>query len=506
MWIAIGIIFGIYVIYKAIGGSAWAIILLILALVGLSVMYWHYLSFILAVLGICLLVISAAVQLSNRIRQSKMEEVNALVAKQEKALQLKSDVNQMCDNGQSVGASNSMITRGTSNAIGSDDTVFSECLVEMQHIENELLPVIDEMSEKISESYESIAQTVSRLSSIVADYSDGHLSEKGKWQIRIGGSLLAVGIGAIGEWKAKMEKEKQLEKLLIKKKAVAQAHLGQVQKLSPKLKKYREKMKLLVEKGVVGVKYEMYRLMDGSYANQVKDNAGKILALYRQTLYYDMLVDYLTAEYKAWLAGYHDSAVEQVSMYDVNVLIAQDVYNSDDRLKTSFMRLLELDKHTTEKLSGGDIMLLSDPQLAALAIMNNGGKYFKKELVASNVIVSNYLADNPTYVDFEERFRSYHKIADKKPIFQWWVWLGSLLSIAFVIYQLFGSIIKEQWQMITCVVAFVLVFAVIAYFDLMDQKDVYRKNTEKLEDINIKILHGVVGFVKKRKKEDTPPK
>lgn len=504
MWITIGIILGLFVIYKAFDGSIWAIILLVLALAGLSIKYWHYVSFALILLGISALVIIIGKKLIEGRTHHQKEEVSSLFAQQESTMMMKRDGCQVVDKDQSDSNRNPMST-GRSISLGTNDDLYAVCLAEMKYIEDVLLPMVNEMANNISDSYNYIAQTISDLADIAIDYSDGSLSEKGKRQVFLLGNAIAFGVSAFGEWKKQKEKDKQLAKLLCQKQEFARSHFDQIKKISPKLKKLRGQMKSLVEKTVIGVNYEVTNLMSSSYADQVRDNIGKTLALYRRTLYDDMLVDYLGAEYKAWLGGEQESSMEQVTMYDVNLVIVQAVYNSEDKLKADFMRLLGIREDYNERISGGDILLLSDLQIVGFGIINNGGKTFENELLAHNAVVKHYLCDNQTYVDYTNRYRSYNEIVSKAPKASW-KWLLSVLPITLgVVYKLCDWLMLESWQLIASMVAVVLVFLALFSSDLENRRYVYGQGLEKLQIINKRILRNIIGYSFKRKEGYTAP-
>ena len=439
MWIIIGILASAYVIYKAFEGAVWAWIVLIAGVAYLCVQIWEYMSFVLVVLGIGVVLTLIASSILRGIGEAKMSETNALVEKQERT---------MLQVGSST-TNDSVSKRGTFSLLSSSNNadsvqekdIYADCLSEIQMIERELLPMINQMADQIDKSYSKIAQTVSDLAEIAIDYSDGVLSKKGQRTAMIVSSLVSAGIEWYGKWKSEQERKRQLAKLLVKKQAFANTHLTQVQKLSPIVKRQRARLKMLVDKKVTSASYKISQLRDFKMLTQLKNNAGKSLALYRQVVYYDMLVDYLNDEYQAWLGGFDDSSSALVTMYDVNLVLSKEVVGSNDKLKTEFRRLVDLDNNSTESLSGGDILLLSDMQLTAVALLNTGAKYLQKEMDYSNDVVGHLLNDNPVYMDYEKRYQDYKKVTNgfKRK----WGWLGSLPIVMFLIYKFFGSEMPE---------------------------------------------------------------
>ena len=155
--------------------------------------------------------------------------------------------------------------------------------------------------------------------------------------------------------------------------------------------------------------------------------------------------------------------------------------------------MLEKEEHFNGMFYGSDIMLLSDPQIICLGIINNGGMAFEEELETSNLVVKNFLGDNPTYVDYLERYHSYHEIASSRPATKW-RWFSPLLPAIGILFILYRTTLDDTWRLIVCIVAIVLVFVVFVSSDMEAQRSTYNESIEKLVHINKRIFRSIIGF------------
>jgi len=483
-WIIVGILVFFYLVYKAFDGSILAWIILIAGVVVLSIAYWEYLSFILAASGIAIILWSIVFYIGAKVSESRESEksIDDVVKKQE------SDQFDITDSSSVSGMMKN------NNVLAMEDPVFAECLSEMKKIEEELLPMINEMAKKIDASYSSVAKTVSDIADIVVDYSDGILSEKGRRNAMVIGFLASAVIEGIGKWKAEQKKKEELNRLLVKKKDFANAHLSQVEQIIPKLEKNRELMRKLVEKVIVKPKYDFNTLMNHDFVDNVKDNACKTLALYRQALYYDKLVFYLQDEYYAWLSGQQKSSTPPVTLYDVNQLIAKDVFGSDDDLKSELMLCLER-TDTANRIPCSDIVIMGDLNLCAFAMVSNGGTYFKDEMVAKGSVARHLLENNSVYANYRERYEVYQDYVINEPSGRWG-YAGLLLPAFAVLYSLFGNMLDETWQLVAGVVIVVVFFLLSVWQDCARRKEEYKKAVAELKRCNQKIFNKIVGFYK----------
>ena len=483
-WIIVGIIALLFLIYRAFDGSVIAWVILIAGVVILSIAYWEYLSFVLAASGIAILFWSIVFYIGNKASEARApeENINELVKKQE-ANQFDTTV----PNGISDTEKNNRVQ-------AMEDPVFAECLSEMNKIEKELLPMINEMAKKIDESYSAVAKTVIDVADIVVDYSDGVLSEKGRKNAMLIGVLAAAVIAGIGQWKANQKKREELDKLLVKKKEFANAHLHQVEQIIPKLVKNRELMRKLIEKVIAKPEYDTKTLMNNGFVDNVKDNACKTLALYRQALYYDKLVLYLQDEYHAWLNGEQKSTTPPVTLYDVNQQIAMDVFGSGDDLKSELKRCLER-TDTTNRVPCSDIVIMGDLNLCAYAMVSYGGTYFKDEMKANGSVARHLLENNFVYAKYRERYEVYQDHVSSEPSGRWG-YIGLLLPAFAVLYNLFGDVLEETWQLVTSILIFVVFFLLSVWQDYARRKEEYKKTVTELKRCNQRIFNKIVGFYK----------
>lgn len=228
---------------------------------------------------------------------------------------------------------------------------------DLKKIEKDLLPMLDELGEKIPELYGAYASATRECVSCIVNV----LQESGRdaAKIAIIGEIAARGIAAFGEMKAAREHNKMLKKFLEAKMQIANAGMAKIKKLIPRTKTSVDTSRRLLDLNFErSVSFD--KLSEESFLRAT--NMGiRILTMYRTALFFNELANYLDKEYAAWQGGKQTSGAARPDYYTVNSKICSSIYPADlyGHLEAT------ADECTSLKLK--DAVLIADPQLTAYA-------------------------------------------------------------------------------------------------------------------------------------------
>lgn len=237
------------------------------------------------------------------------------------------------------------------------DQVLENQINDLQKIERDLLPILDELGQKIPELYGAYASATRECVSCIVNV----LQESGRdaAKIAIIGEIAARGVAAFGEIKAVREHNKMLKKFLEAKMQIANAGVAKVKKLIPLTKKSVDTTGRLLN-----INFERTLSFDklSEYGFLKATNMGiRMLTMYRTALFFNELANYLDKEYTAWLGGNQTSGAPRPDYYTANSKICSSIYPKD------LCGHLEATADECSSLKLKDAVLIADPQLTAYA-------------------------------------------------------------------------------------------------------------------------------------------
>lgn len=280
------------------------------------------------------------------------------------------------------------------------DQVLENQINELKKIEKDLLPMLDELGQKIPELYGAYASATRECVSCIVNV----LQESGRdaAKIAIIGEIAARGMAAFGEIKAAREHNKMLKKFLEAKMQIANAGIAKIKKLIP-----RTKTSVDTNRRLLDLNFER----SISFDNLSEDgflratNMGiRILTMYRTALFFNELANYLDKEYAAWQRGNQTSGATRPDYYTVNSKICSSIYPADlcGHLEAT------ADECTSLKLK--DAVLIADPQLTAYAF---GDEVCELKLSEAHPYVGKLLESNEGLKKYAETVAPVKKHLDE---------------------------------------------------------------------------------------------
>lgn len=245
-----------------------------------------------------------------------------------------------------------------------DRQEYEVLLANMKKIEAEIIPQLEMLGEQIPEIYKGYANvvrtTVDQTLRILS------LKETTSNRLYLAAEIGARSVEAYGAWKAAREHNRLLDKFLTTKKKIAELNLSKIELALQES-----------DKNLIGVnkRFDSYSQIQYDLTSENDDTIIRVsnlllrqLILYRTNLFLSKMCRYLKAEYKAWSNGQQTSKVPQPDYYLVNGDILKGLFSKD------IFRVLEEAGDSQGQLTGAQIMLLADPQLAVYALKDTIAK------------------------------------------------------------------------------------------------------------------------------------
>lgn len=228
----------------------------------------------------------------------------------------------------------------------------------LKAIEAQIMPKLEQLGEKIPEIYYGYADVVRITVNDALKILNMKESTSEKFQLAA--EIGARTLEAYGVWKAAKEHNKMLDKVLMAKRTYAELNLSQIEKALAE----SDKNLIKVKKMFFTYSNIQYDLTNANLETimRLSNILLRQLVLYRTNLFISKICRYLKAECRAWSQGIQTSDVPQTDYYIVNQEILRNLFS------TNFFNALEIAGDSQGSLTGSQIMLLSDPQLAVYAL------------------------------------------------------------------------------------------------------------------------------------------
>lgn len=242
-------------------------------------------------------------------------------------------------------------------------TELTSCMNEVQQIEAEIDAQLKELGEKVDEGFMQMSQLNKQITSVATSVLKNTRWEKG---VAVASAAINAVAGAWESVKHAKAHNEALDKLMVTKRQIARARLDSIERLGKVTAHVVERLEKLVDN-------EAERTLDIDAMTMQLWLAQeavmmKTMSLYRASLYSKMLVDYLHAEYKAWLQGKQKSSLGRPTYYDCNLAIAEHLCKGE----TPEERMHQLASPDETTMSGTDVYLINDPQILSVMLIAYG--------------------------------------------------------------------------------------------------------------------------------------
>jgi len=234
-------------------------------------------------------------------------------------------------------------------------------LNDLKSVEETLNNQLEQLSESVDESFGAMSDMVREITNLTVQSTNGLVSGATRSKIGLAGSLIERTLYSAGNIYKAIKHNQALDKLLKVKKEIAKAKADELKRIRPIVVRVHENLK----KGLINEGSKRYPLkeMDSEEKwNLLLDRMDKYLDMYRTSVYLGLVIDYLQAEYKAWLNGKQTSTVMRPDYYAANQQVVKLLEEaSHEKAVDTYLDVFE---GSPEELSGSTIYYLMDSQLS----------------------------------------------------------------------------------------------------------------------------------------------
>lgn len=239
-----------------------------------------------------------------------------------------------------------------------DQKEYELWLLEIQSLEEEIMPQLKELSLKMPEIYREYANIVRE--SVGTALSIVKINSKHSNNIQLAAEIGARTLEAYGAWKAVREHNRLLDKYMSIKQDYARINSDKINNAHSKayrmLNSYKQRFDAYCAN-----EYDL-RDKDEETIGRVSNILLRNLVLYRTNLFlYDVTV-YLKAEFSAWMKHEQTSVIPRPDYFNVNQQILKQLFGRNT------FKALEIAGDSSGVLTGAQILLLSDPQFSVFAL------------------------------------------------------------------------------------------------------------------------------------------
>lgn len=354
------------------------------------------------------------------------------------------------------------------------------------------------MGEKVDKGFaqlNALNQNLSKISKNIINSFDKDDDWKGGVELCAMAISIFNGVaGCVSAVRAARQHNKYLDELLLLKQEIAQEKLQSIIKIESSVNRAVKSISKLVRKEALS---ELTLTNVKSDVLDMKLSVmNRTLLIYRTTIYSQLLIRYLHAEYEAWIDGMQYSEVDRPTLFDANVII---VDNLQDCLKGTDCNLdfLSLVHFQKSDILGAQLYLCTDSQLLSLAMLAYGMSMdeltIKKLPKIQESPFSPYLKSNIAYKTYR---KSYYK-------FNYWVkWFNGyvcvfliLLAILTILLSLFTWLNWPGWvEWILGIVVFIM-GGIITFGNYETLEKAYQERTNNFCSKAIFEMMSISGYV-----------
>ena len=283
------------------------------------------------------------------------------------------------------------LTKPQDNSMNDEKLIIS-LLDDISALEEQVIPQINELSQKLPEIYSNYAETVRELVSTTLDICRDipNMKSSTRLKIEIAGEIAARSIEAFGKAKAAYKHNQLLDKMMAVKKMIASENRERNAKALESAKIKFESSRRLFNK-YNSINYPA-KLKDNDQISRISAISLRILNLYRTNMFLLSMCNYLNEEYRYWSNDMQSSDLPRPDYFMINQIIIQEMFG-DKKL----INVLESYSKKSGQLSGADVMLMAYPQLPLIAFQKNRNRFYtlsdqstSNTLISSNEAIRNY--------------------------------------------------------------------------------------------------------------------
>ncbi|PNP91225.1 hypothetical protein BFS16_12230 [Hoylesella timonensis] len=357
------------------------------------------------------------------------------------------------------------------------DDELNSCLNDMKAVDQVLDEHLTLLAENVDQGFLQLKELGTQIS-IAANQIAKMGHPKFGSVVAISGVALTSALGAYNEVKAAYEHNKELDRLLTQKVKIAKEKKAGIELIrETALCPYHRLQKLLVNE--FEHKYNEQDLLDNPENTEViVGEIARVCELYKTSRYSLTMVDYLIAEYNAWLNFQQKSDLPRPIMAHVNNELYVDIFELNNKKRYNLCTTITRNEANGE-ISGAELLFLADPSITSCYLLPfaENSEVISDLDFQPNGIAEVLLCENTAYINYKERLSKANELKNGTKIM---VALILVLSIVFD-YFCFGWI-GSWWaffRWLTYILVVGVELAILCVVGTSYDKEDQKKNCEE---------------------------
>lgn len=367
---------------------------------------------------------------------------------------------------------------------------------DFEKIENELNNQLQLLGENIDKGFiqlKSINQNINQITNDLL-HSVGTTSSAALISIAFS-SIIQSALCCFTSIKEAKQHNKSLDKLLILKQEIAQQKTQSITKIGTSIDKVAQNIRNLIKNEALS------KITITDVSKNILDMKlsimNRTLLIYRNTVYCQLLTQYLQAEYKAWLSGKQYSNIERPTLFNVNTTATKDLNNY---LKETGYNLNIPSLFSSQKrdIFGAYVYLSTDSQLLSVYLLDYGMPLNRNEIKKMpklhNTSLKSFIKSNTAYKTYRS---SYYKL-------NYWIkWFNGYVVVALIIAIILLAIITlfsltNWWTWIEWTLGIILFFtgSIIVCFNYDYFENSHQRRVENFCLTTRKKMMIISGYIK----------
>lgn len=362
------------------------------------------------------------------------------------------------------------------------ETQLTECVREMREVEMALEEHLQLLSENVDKGFgqlRTLCHESYKFAETLTDY--GHV--KVATALTVATAAFSGVAGAYNAVQAARAHNEALDRMMMQKRKIALAKHKGLERISELAERHENKLDKLLSFELKNQYNEATLLNTSGRLEEIVDNIRRVAELYKVANFNLYLVNYLTAEYKAWLKYEQRSELPRPTHWNPNI----DIYTA---LQENFIGNWQASINSRTgngSVSGAELLLFSDPQITSCLVLDKSASLLTEN--SNNEISDLQLAPSGVALPLLEYNAAYNKYKEGLKDFQHWWYsyaIGGLIIVGLSIWfdcALLGWI-SEWWTFFKWVVMLpVVIFELVIWANVMDPVFDDEKSKEEKDKI-----------------------
>lgn len=367
---------------------------------------------------------------------------------------------------------------------------------EFEKIENELNSQLQLLGENIDKGFIQLKFLNKNISQITNDLlrSTCNATIGAEVATIICSSIIRSVTRCMASIKEAKEHNKSLDKLLVLKQEIARQKILSITKIEASIDNVVKNIGKLIKNEALS------KISITDISKNILDMKlsimNRTLLIYRNIIYYQLLTQYLQAEYEAWLSGKQYSGIERPTLLNVNITATKALNNYLKEIGHS-LNIPSLFSSQKRDILGAYVYLSTDSQLLSVCLLDYGMPSDRNEIKKTpklhNTSLKSFIKSNSAYKIYRS---SYYKLNYWIKLFNGYVIVSLIIAVNLLAIIIIFNL-TNWWTWIEWTLGTILFFigSIIACFNYDDFEEYHQRKIKNFCFKTRKKMITISGYV-----------